>query len=296
VSGLAPGSRSSPATSAAPGALVTAEPVTVIRPPGRVSLAGVRETVRFRTLIVRLAARDVTLRYRQTLLGVAWVIVQPLLGAGVVAVVFGNVAKLPAGGGVSYFLLAFAGTVWWTAASQALMRVTGSLVANAQLVSKVYFPRLVLPVSLVLSGLLDTAVGFGFFLVLLLATGPGISVALLLAPVWILLGLVMATGVGLAASTAAVRYRDVQQVMPLLVQLMFFASPVAYRLNAVPRSIHWVYALNPTTGLLEGFRWSTVGGHLPAALVAWSVVATVISAGAGLLIFSRWERMFADVI
>ena len=125
------------------------ERVTVYRPPGLISFVKVRETVRFRTLIARLAARDITLRYRQTLLGVVWVIVQPLLAAGVVALVFGGVANLSAGDDVSYFLLAFAGTVWWTATSQTVIRVTGSLVVNAQLVSKVYFPRLVIPVGLI---------------------------------------------------------------------------------------------------------------------------------------------------
>lgn len=268
----------------------------MIRPPGRVSLAAARETLRFRTLILRLAARDVTLRYRQTLLGVVWVIVQPLLGAGVLAVVFGGVAKLHAGSGVSYFLLVLAGTIWWNAASQALTRITTSLVINAPLVSKVYFPRLVIPIALLVSGLLDTLVGATFFLVILLATGPSVSVNLLLAPVWILLGLVLAAGIGLAAATSAVRYRDIQQVMPLFVQLMFFASPVAYRLNAVPHSLRWVYDVNPTSGLLEAFRWSTIGGTFPVVLVAWSIAASLLAAVGGLLIFSHWERTFADVI
>ena len=272
------------------------ERVTVIRPPARVSFANVRETVRFRTLIVRLAARDVTLRYRQTVLGVVWVILQPLLAAGVVAVVFGNVAKIPAGGDVSYFLLAFAGTVWWNATSQTVLRVTGSLVTNAQLVSKVYFPRLVIPVGLILSGLLDIAIGYTFFMVLLFTTGPGITPAILLSPIWLFFGLLLGAGVGLAAASAAVRYRDVQQVMPLFVSLMFFVCPVAYRLDTVPESLNWLYALNPATGLLEAFRWSTVGGTFPVGLVAYSIGATILCALGGLLIFSRWERMFADVI
>lgn len=271
-------------------------PLTLIRPPGRISLSGVRETIGFHSLIVRLAARDVTLRYRQTLLGIVWVILNPLLGAGVLAIVFGNVAKLPAGKGVSYFLLVLVGTIWWNAASQALTRISTSLVSNSQLVSKVYFPRLVIPVAMLLSGSLDTAIGFTFMLAVLFATGPAVSFALLLAPVWILLGLVLATGIGLAAATSAVRYRDIQQILPLFVQLMLFASPVAYRLDAVPHSLRWVYDINPTTGLLEAFRWSTVGGNFPTVLVAWSVVASLASALGGLLIFSRWERIFADVI
>lgn len=268
---------------------------TVIEPPRRLTLPDVRGTIRFRSLVARLAARDVTLRYRQTLLGALWVVLQPLLSAGALSVVFGRVAKLDAGG-VPYFVLAFAGTVWWTAASQALTRVTGSLVSNAQLVGKVYFPRLVLPAGLLCSGLLDTAVASVFFLVILVAAGPGLSPALILAPVWLILGVMLAAGIGLAAATLTVRYRDVQQIMPLVVQLMFFASPVAYRLDAVPRSLRWAYALNPVSGLLEGFRWSTIGGDLPASYIAWSVTASIGCLIVGLLIFGRWERMFADVI
>jgi lipopolysaccharide transport system permease protein len=275
--------------------LTTDAQQTVIAPPGRLSLPDIRATFRFRSLVARLAARDVTLRYRQTLLGALWVILQPLLSAGVLSVVFGRVAKLDAGN-VSYFVLALAGTVWWAAASQSLTRVTSSLVANAQLVSKVYFPRLVLPVGLLWSGLLDTVIAFCFLLVILVASGPGLSLTLLLAPVWLMLGVMLAAGVGLAAATMSVRYRDVQQLMPLFVQLLFFASPVAYRLSAVPNSLRWAYALNPATGLLEGFRWSTIGGDLQAGAVSWSIVASVFSLGIGLLIFGRWERMFADVI
>jgi lipopolysaccharide transport system permease protein len=252
--------------------------------------------MRYRALIVRLAAKDVTLRYRQTIAGGAWVIAQPLLGAGVLALVFGHVAKLKAGGGVSYFLLTFAGTLWWTSASQALTRVTNSLVQNAQLVTKVYFPRLVLPISLIVSGLLDTTVSFAFFVVLVITTGPGLGLAFLLAPVWILIGLLLAGGVGLAAAAFTVRYRDVQQMMPLFVQLLFFASPVAYRLSVVPHSLRWVYVLNPTTGLLEAFRWSTVGGPLPVGSLVWSIAAALLATAGGLLVFGRWERMFADVI
>jgi lipopolysaccharide transport system permease protein len=272
------------------------EPWTFVEPPGRLSLVDVRETFRFRHLIVRLAARDVTLRYRQTALGVIWVIVQPLLAAGVLTLVFGHVAKLPTEGGVPYFLVVFAGTVLWTAGAQALTRVTGSLVANPDLVRKVYFPRIVIPLALVLSGLLDTAVSLVFFAVLVFAIGPGLTLPLLLAPLWLALALLMALGAGLAASAAAVRYRDIQQIMPVLLQLLFFGSAVAYTYAAVPQQLKWLYAINPTTGLLEGFRWSTVGGPFPASLAVWSLCATLLLFVSGLLIFSRWERTFADVI
>jgi lipopolysaccharide transport system permease protein len=247
-------------------------------------------------LILRLAARDITLRYRQTILGGFWVIIQPLLAAGVLAVVFGRVAKLKAGGDVPYVLLAFAGTVWWTSSAQALTRVTNSLLVNAQLVTKVYFPRLVLPIAYLWSGLLDTAIAFTFFLAMLLAIGPSVSPALLLAPVWIAAGLLLGAGIGLVSATLTVRYRDVQQIMPLLIQLLLFASPVAYRLDAVPHSLRWLYIANPATGLLEGFRWSTIGGSLSAIAVIWSVVASCLACAVGLFVFGRWERSFADVI
>lgn len=268
----------------------------IIAPPGKISLPDVREAFRYRALITRLAARDVTLRYRQTLLGGLWVVLQPLLGAGVLSVVFGRVANLKAGGGVPYVLLAFVGTVWWASFTNALTRVTGSLVANAQLVTKVYFPRLVLPFGLLWAGLLDTAVSGVCLLVALLLFGPNLSLAVALAPLWIIAGIVLGSGFGLMSATLTVRYRDVQQILPLFLQLMLFASPVAYRLDAVPASLRWLYVLNPTTGLLEAFRWSTVGGNFPVGAVVWSLVATCLAALGGLMVFGRWERSFADVI
>jgi lipopolysaccharide transport system permease protein len=226
---------------------------------------------------------------------VAWVVLQPLLGAGVLSIVFGRVAKFSSGD-VPYFLIAFAGTVWWTAASQALTRVTSSLVVNAQLISKVYFPRLVLPLGYLWSGLVDTVVASLFFLVLLLVMGPSLSLSLLLAPLWIAGGIILGAGIGLSCATLTVRYRDVQQILPVFLQLMLFASPVAYRLDDVPPSFRWVYELNPATGYLEGLRWSTVGGPLPAVAVGWSLAATCLAIVGGLLVFGRWERTFADVI
>jgi lipopolysaccharide transport system permease protein len=270
-------------------------PETVITPPGRLSFPDLRGVVEYRALVARLAAKDITLRYRQTAAGIVWVIVQPLFAAGVLSVVFGRVAKLNHGES-SYFLLAFAGTIWWMTSSQALTRAASSLVLNATLVTKVYLPRLVLPVSVLWSGLLDTTIASTFFVIFLLAFGPAVSPALLLAPVWLAFGLLLGGGVGIAAATAAVRYRDVPQILPLVLQLLLFASPVAYRLDAVPHSLRWVYVLNPATGLLEAFRWSTVGGALPAGALAWSLAASCLAALGGLLMFGRWERTFADVI
>ena len=266
-----------------------------VSPPGRIAFPNLLEAYRFRTLIARLAARDVTLRYRQTVLGVLWVVVQPLLGAGALSIVFGSVAKLNSGN-VPYFLLAFVGMFWWSAASQALTRVAGSLVANAQLVSKVYFPRLVLPIALLWSGLLDTAVTLPFLVALMIAIGPPVTVRVLLAPLWLLLGLMLALGIGLVSTALAVKYRDIQQVLPLAVQLLFLATPVAYRLQNVPARLRFVFSVNPCTGLLEAFRWSTIGGTLTAGAVIWGVTASVTSLVVGLLFFARWERVFADVI
>jgi lipopolysaccharide transport system permease protein len=228
-------------------------------------------------------------------LGVLWVVVQPLLGAGALSIVFGSVAKLKSGN-VPYFLLAFVGMFWWSAASQALTRVAGSLVANAQLVSKVYFPRLVLPLALLWSGLLDTAVTLPFLVALMLAIGPPVTARVLLAPIWLLCGLMLALGIGLVATALSVKYRDIQQVLPLAVQLLFLASPVAYRLQNVPTSLRFLFSVNPCTGLLEAFRWSTIGGSLPTGAVVWAVTASLSSLLVGLLFFARWERVFADVI
>jgi lipopolysaccharide transport system permease protein len=259
--------------------------------------ANPRELWAYRTLLARFAARDVTLRYRQTALGITWVILQPLLGAGVLSFVFGTVANLDGPSGIPYFVFSLTGMVSWTAFSQVTIRSSTSLVGNAQLVSKVFFPRLLLPLSTVMSTLVDVGVSLVLLAVLIGAYGVVPGVAVVLLPLWILLLIAAALGVGMAAGALMVRYRDVQYLLPVAVQFLLYASPVAYSLAAVPASARTVLTLNPLTGLLEGVRWSVLDTARPSVgLVAYSVSTSMLSLLAGLLLFSRMERRFADVI
>jgi lipopolysaccharide transport system permease protein len=256
-----------------------------------------RELWEFRSLLGRFAARDITLRYRQTALGAIWVVLQPLLGAGILSFVFGSVAGLPSPAGIPYFVFSLVGMVGWTAFSQVATRSSGSLIANTSLVQKIYFPRLLLPLSTVLSTCVDVVVSLGLVAVVMAFQGilPGAAVATF--PLWLVLFLGMGLGIGMTSSALMVRFRDVSYVLPLIVQLLLFLSPVAYQLSAVPQSSLWLYELNPLAGLLEGFRWSILGTEAPSMwLTAYSVSACIAFFVGGLIVFHRLERGFADVI
>lgn len=247
--------------------------------------------------MVRFAARDITLRYRQTALGVIWVVLVPLLGAGVLSFVFGNVADLEAPYGLPYFVFALAGMVTWTAFAQTTIRSSGALVGNAQLVGKVFFPRILLPFSTVLSTLVDVAVSLVLLIVLLLAYGIRPGQGVITFPVWLFAVVALGLGIGLATGALMVRYRDVQYILPVGIQFLLFASPVAYTVADVPESAQWIYNLNPLTGLLEGMRWSLIGTPKPSlGLALYSIGVSMLLLAIGTLVFSRMERQFADVI
>jgi lipopolysaccharide transport system permease protein len=255
-----------------------------------------RELWRYRDLLLVLAARDVKLRYRQTALGIAWVVLQPLLAAGIFSFVFGRVLHAPSDG-VPYFLFSFAGLLAYGAFNGTLTRASACLVGNAPLVSKVYFPRLILPLSTVLATLIDFAVGTALMAILMMAAGVAPGWAVLLTPIWLAMLIGLAVGIGLFAAALMVRYRDLQYVIPVLLQLALYASPVAYPASAVPRRLRFWYLLNPLSGLLEGFRWSVLGRgavNWPAAAYSSAFVAAAFFIGA--MAFRRMEREFADVI
>jgi lipopolysaccharide transport system permease protein len=273
--------------------------VTILRPSGPWVGLDLAELWRFRDLLLVLAERDLRLRYRQTALGVLWVVFQPLLGAAVLAFVFGRVAGLTAPG-VPYLPFAFAGLLAWTLFSTILLRSTTALVSYPQLVSKVYFPRQLLPLSTVLPALVDFAVGAVLLVAMLLALrirpGAGIFLCLL----WLVPLVALAIGLGLLASSLAATYRDVAHVAPVLVQLLMYASPVAYSTAAVPPRYRPAFLLNPLAPILERFRSAALGlsagfpdGRSP--LLTACLVSFVILL-AGLVIFARRQRRLADVI
>ncbi|MGH7215527.1 MAG: ABC transporter permease, partial [Tepidisphaeraceae bacterium] len=272
------------------------KPLMVIKPTRGWAALNLSEVWHFKDLLLSLAGRDVKLRYRQTILGVAWVLLQPLLAAGIFSFVFGVVARLPSDG-VPYFAFTFAGMLAWNAFSSTLSKTSGCLVGHAQLVSKVYFPRLVLPLSTIFSTLIDSAVAMGMMAILMAVYGivPGWGIVLL--PVWFALALMLAVGMGLYACALAVTYRDVPYILPVLLQVMLYASPIAYALSAVPEKLRGFYLINPLSGLLEAFRWSLLNtGSLPVLWVAYSAVVSVALFIGGAFAFRKLERKFADVI
>lgn len=273
------------------------KPTLTIRPRKSWIPAHPGELWQFRELARRFAARDITLRYRQTALGVTWVILMPLMSAGILSFVFGNVADLPAPAGVPYFVFSLAGMTAWTAFSQVATRSSGSLLANASMVQKVFFPRLLLPISTVMSTMVDVLVSLGLLAALLVITGVWAGPAILTLPVWLFLVVAIGLGIGLTSAALMVKYRDVQYVLPVAVQFLLYGTPVAYSLDAVPDDARWIFELNPLTGLMEGARWATIGTPAPTGWVlGWSIAASLLTLIAGALIFTRMERQFADVI
>lgn len=268
----------------------------IIVPPGRLPIPNLRGLLTGREVLYSFVRRDITLRYRQTALGIIWVVMQPLLTALVFALVFGQVAKLPSGG-VPYVIFSFAGLLAWNMFNTVLTRGSQSLIQNAGLVSKIYFPRMLVPMSVCGSALLDFAVSLAFLVVLMTAMGVVPSFAILLLPVWTVLVLLLATGIGFFTSALSVRYRDMNYVVPFFMQFLLYASPVAYSASAVPSKYRLLYDINPLNWLLTEFRSSLL--NLPAPST-WEVVASVLLPVAvfvaGALYFERRERSFADFI
>jgi lipopolysaccharide transport system permease protein len=285
-------------------------PTLTIRPPKGWQALDLGELWRFRDLLTTLAGRDLKLRYKQTALGVIWVVLQPLLAAGIFAIVFGGVAGLAAPGGIPYFVFSYAGLLGWNLFSNTLTKTSACLVGNSNLISKIFFPRLVLPFSQTGSAMVDFGVALVMMAVLLIMFGVAPTLGLLLLPVWVVLLLCLSVGLGLITSSLAVQYRDINYILPVFVQMMLYASPVAYSLAQVverlgggdattfkQQAITAFFYANPLTGLLEAMRWSLLGhGSLPIGLVAYGAVAAVGLLLAGAYGFKRMERRFADVI
>lgn len=268
----------------------------IITPPNRLSLPAVRELWEGREVFLRFGIRDITLRYRQTALGVSWVVLQPLLAAGVFAIVFGAIADLPSDG-VPYFIFSFAGLLAWNLFSNIVTRSSASLVSNQALIAKVFFPRMLVPLSAIMSVLLDFLVAVALFAVLLVVYGINPGWPILLLPVWVLLTILMAAGIGLCTSSLTVKYRDVSYVVPVMLQILMYASPIAYGLSAVPARFETLYNLNPLTWLLQEFRWSLLGQVAPPGWqIGASVGVAILVFVFGTLFFQQFERELADLI
>jgi len=270
--------------------------VTVVDAGRGSLLADLRELWGCRELLWFLAWRDLRVRYRQTLLGAGWALLEPLLSVLLFTLLFNRLAGIQSGS-VPYPLYCCAGLVLWTFFGRALRSNAVSLVANAGLLTKVYFPRLVLPLSGQLATLVDLGCGLMLYLVFLACYGVWPGPALLTMPVWAGLAAVNALGVGLMLAAINVRYRDVSQAVPFITQLWMFASPVAYPLTAVPVAWHRLYLLNPMVGVMEGMRWALLPDYsLDPALLVPSLVIGLLLLAIGLAWFHHTERHFADII
>jgi lipopolysaccharide transport system permease protein len=270
-------------------------PTVVIQPSGGWRALDFRELWRFRELVYFLALRDVKVRYKQAALGVAWVLLQPLLAMGIFSIVFG--ARGLTTDGLPYPLFVVSGLVPWFYFANATSGASGSIVGNTQLISKVYFPRLAIPLAAVLANLVDLTIGLLLAIILVVVFGLPLSATLLLLPVLVVLNVLTALGVGVWLSALDVQYRDVRYAVPFFIQVWLFATPVIYGSGDVPERWRPLLAFNPMTGLIEAFRWSLLGrGDPPLTALLGSAVLVVLLLGTGFLYFRRMERTFADVI
>ena len=271
-------------------------PVTIMRPTSGWVPLRLGDVWAYRELLYFLALRDVKVRYKQTAIGAAWAVLQPLIVTAVFALVFGRLARLPSDG-VPYALFALAGLVPWTAFASSLQGASLSPVNNVNLVGKVYFPRLCLPLAAALAGLVDLAVSLVVLIVVALLYGVVPGAGMLVLPGLVVLLLLACLGPALWLAAVNVRYRDVRQVIPFLVQVLLFASPVVYPSTLIEGPLRYLYALNPVVGVVEGFRWAVLGtGRDVLAVVGVSALSAALIAVGGAYFFRRAERGFADVI
>jgi len=272
-----------------------ATPVVVrIEPPRGWFDLRLHEVWAYRELLYFFVWRDVKVRYKQTVIGVAWVVLQPLLTMGIFTLFFGRLARLPSDG-LPYPVFYFTALVPWTYFSLALQSCTTIVVDNQRVITKVFFPRLVLPISAVVSGLVDFCIGFVVMCIVVAIYGIRPGLAALWLPALLLLAVLTALGVGLWMSALNALYRDVKYVVPFLVQFWMFASPVAYPSSLVPMRWRWLYGLNPMAGVIDGFRWSLTGhGQPPGPLLLASSAAVILVLLGGLFFFQRMEGAVAD--
>lgn len=255
-----------------------------------------RELWQYRELLYFLTWRDIAVRYKQTLLGAAWAIVQPLLTMVVFSVFFGKLAKMPSDG-LPYPLFSFAALVPWSFFAGGLAQSSNSLVGSANLIRKVYFPRLVVPLGSVLSGAVDFALAFLVLIAMMAYYGVRPGLGVLALPFFFLLAFLTAVGAGLWLSALNVQFRDVRHIVPFLSQIWLFATPIAYPSSLLEGGWKVLFALNPMVGVVDGFRWSLLGsGEAPGPVILVSSVSSLLLLVSGAYTFRRMERTFADVV
>ena len=270
-------------------------PRIVIAPSSGWVALRLNELWAYRELLFFLVWRDIKIRYKQTVLGAAWVIIQPLATTLIFTLVFGRLVKIPTGD-IPYPIFAFAGLLPWQFFASAIANVANSMVNSAGLIRKVYFPRLAIPIASTLAGLVDFGIAFVTLLGMLVYYGIVPTIAVLTVPLFVLLAIATVLGLGLWLSALNVQYRDVRQLVPFLTQFWLYATPVVYPSSLVKEPWHTVLGLNPMAGVVEGFRWALLGGTFPAGMVAVSTVVAAVLLVSGLFYFRRMERQFADIV
>ncbi|MBM4423654.1 MAG: ABC transporter permease [Chloroflexi bacterium] len=271
-------------------------PTLVIEPSKGWVPIRLREIWEYRELLYFLVWRDVKVRYKQTVLGAAWAIIQPFFTMVVFSIFFGRLAKMPSDG-IPYPIFTYCALLPWQLFAYSLNQSSNSLVANQGLITKVYFPRLIVPASSVLAGLVDFAIAFVILIGMMLFYGIRPTLAILALPLFVLVAIATALGVGLWLSALNVQYRDVAYTIPFLTQFWLFATPIAYPTSIVPAALRPLYGLNPMAGVVEGFRWALLGtANLSWPLLGVSVSVVALLLVGGLFYFRRMEKSYADVV
>lgn len=269
---------------------------SIIKPSYGWAALNLRDLWLYRELIFFMTWRDLKVRYKQTLLGASWAILQPFLTMIVFSIFFGNLAKVPSDG-VPYPIFSYTALIPWTLFSKALQDASRSLVANRHMITKVYFPRMILPLSSVMAGLVDFLIAFVVLLGMMWYYKIPPTVNVWVLPLFLLLALVTAVGVGLWLSALNVLFRDINYVLPFLTQFWMYLTPVAYPSSMIPTEWQVIYALNPMTGVVEGFRWALLDtGQPPGIMTLISSIAAVVLLISGMFYFRRMERLFADMV
>ena len=268
----------------------------VIQPSRGWSALGLRELWKYRELLYFMIWRDIKVRYKQTALGAAWAIIQPFFTMVVFSLFFGRLAGIPSDG-VPYPIFSYAALVPWTFFANGLALSSNSLVGSANLISKVYFPRLIVPTATILSGIVDFVLAFIVLLGMMLVYGIMPTTNVIWLPFFLLLALITSLGTGLWLSALNVQFRDVKYIVPFLTQLWMFLTPIAYPSTMLPEPWRTLYGLNPMAGVVEGFRWALLGTEMTVGpMIAVSVVAAVVLMFSGAFYFRRMEKTFADVV
>lgn len=270
-------------------------PVMIIRPSKGWIPHDLKELWDYRDLIYFFSWRDIKLRYKQTALGFSWAIIQPFLAMVVFTLFFGNLAKVPSDG-VPYPIFAYAALLPWTLFSEGMTRSTNSMVLNSNIIKKVYFPRLILPISGILSPIVDFVIAFTILVGMIIYYGIYPTMNVIWLPAFLLLAIITSLGIGIWLTALNAMYRDFQYIVPFLVQIWMYASPVVYSASIVPSKYQILYALNPMAGVIEGFRWAILGTEAPSIIILVSALISILLLVTGVLYFTHIEKTLSDVV